>query len=213
MLSHLSTVLLHVVSLLYPNMTLRRVGDCYFVLVQKTAIQVTTTKAFFLFILGLNSQPVPPPPRSQPRASSQPPPISKSVQFDLNPQSFSSDSLDPVSTSPENPPKSRRKPSGIRPRSNSNSNHNRVSAPAPIANSRSHRYNRRRRAAHTNNSRSPSPAHSDATLDLPPRFDKYGRPIAQTGEDPLADAVDGLLAGTGVAGKFLGKLAAGLGGR
>lgn len=201
------------VSLLYPNMKMRRVGDCYFVLVQKTSIQVTTTNAFFLFILGLMSQPVPPPPRSQPRASSQPPPVSKSVQFDLNPQSFSSDSLDPVPTSPENPPKSPRKPSGIRPRSNSNSIHNRVSTPAPTENSRSRRYNHRHHAPHTNTSRSPSPAPSDATLDLPPRFDKYGRPIVQTGEDPLADAVEGLLAGTSVAGKFLGKLAAGLGGR
>lgn len=193
-------------------MMLRRVGDCYFVLMQKTAIQVRTTNAFF-FILGINSQTFPPPPRSQPRASSQPPPISKSVQFDLNPQSFSSDSLDPVPTSPENPPKSHRKPSGIRPRSNSNSNHNRVSALAPTENSRSHRYKHRHHAAHTNTSRSPSPVLSDATLDLPPRFDKYGRPIAQTGEEPLADAVEGFLAGTGVAGKLLGKLAAGLGGR
>lgn len=178
---------------------------------QKTAIQVTSTNAFF-FTLGINLQTFPPPPRSQPRASSQPPPISKSVQFDLDPQSFSSDSLDPVPTSPGNPPKSHRKPCGIRPRSNSNSNHNRVSALAPTENSRSHRYKHRHHAAHTNTSRSPSPVLSDATLDLPPRFDKYGRPIAQTGEDPLADAVEGLLAGTGVAGKFLGKLAAGLGG-
>lgn len=201
------------VSLLYPNMKMRRVGDCCFVLVQKTAIQVTTTNAFFLFILGLMSQPVPPPPRSQPRASSQPPPVSKSVQFDLKPQSFSSDSLDPVPTSPENPPKSPRKPSGIRPRSNSNSIHNRVSTPASTENSRSRRYNHRHHAPHTNTSRSPSPAPSDATLDLPSRFDKYGRPIVQTGEGPLADAVEGLLAGTSVAGKFLGKLATGLGGR
>lgn len=174
---------------------------------QKAAIQVTTSNAFSLFILGLNSQPVPPPPRSQPRASSQPPPVSKSVQFDLNPQSFPSDSLDPV------PTKSHRKPSGIRPRSSSNSDHNRVSAPATNENSRSHRYNHLHHEAHTNTSRSPSPALSDATLDLPPRFDKYGRPIVQTGVDPLADAVEGLLAGTGVAGKFLGMLATGLGGR
>lgn len=166
-----------------------------------------------LFILGLNSQPVPPPPKSQPRASSQPPPVSKSVQFDLNPQSFSSSSFDPVPTSPENSPKSHRKPSGIRPRSYSNSNHNRDSALAPTENYRSHRYNHRHHAAHTNASRSPSPAPSDATLELPPRFDKYGRSIAQTGDDPLADAVEGLLAGTGVAGKFLSRLAAGLGGR
>lgn len=198
------------VSLFYPDMTLRRVGDCNLVLLQKAVIQVTTN-AFFLFILGLNSQPVPPRSRSQPRAFSQPPPVSKSVQFDLNPQSFSSDYLDPVPTSIENSPKSHRKPSNIRPRSNSNSNQNRVSAPALTENSRSHRYNHQHHAAHTNTSRSPSPTLSDATLDLPPRFDKYGRPIAQTGEDPLADAVEGLLAGTGVAGKFLGKLAAGLG--
>lgn len=159
------------------------------------------------------SQPVPPPPRSQQRAFSQPAPVSKSVQFDLKPQSFSSDSLDPVPTSPENHSKSARKPSGIRPRSKSNSNHNGVSTPAPAENSRSPPYNHRQHAVHTNPSRSPSPAPSDATLDLPQRFDKYGRPIVQTGEDPLADAIEGLLAGTGVAGKFLGKLAAGLGGR
>lgn len=180
---------------------------------RKLRYKVITTNTFFLFILGLNSQPVPPPPRSQPRAASQPPPVSKSVQFDLNPQSFSSDSLDPVPTSTENLPKPHHKPNGIRPRSNSNNYHNRVSTPAPTENSRSHRYNHRHHAAHTNTSRSPSPALSDATLDLPPRFDNYGRPIVQTREDPLADAVEDLLAGTGVAGKFLGKLAAGLGGR
>lgn len=170
----------------------------------RAAIQVTTTNFFFLFILGL---------KSQPRASSQPPPVSKSVQFDLNPQSFSSDSLGPVPTSPENPPKSRRKPSDFGPRSNLNSNHNRFYTPAPTENSRSRLYNDRHNVAHTSTSRSPSPATSDVTLDLPLRFDKYGRPIVQTGEGSLADAVEGLLAGTGIAGTFLGKLAAGLGGR
>ena len=51
--------------------------------------------------------------------------------------------------------------------------------------------------------RSPSPAQSDATEDLPQRFDNKGRRIPEKGEDPLADKVEQLLSGGG--GGSLGK--------
>ena len=49
-----------------------------------------------------------------------------------------------------------------------------------------------------------SPA-SDATVDLPPRFDDKGRKRPEPGEDPLADRLDGILAGKGAAGKVFGN--------
>ena len=51
--------------------------------------------------------------------------------------------------------------------------------------------------------REPSPAHSDSTVDLPPRFDKDGRPKPQKGEDPIADKIEEFLSGKGSASKFL----------
>ncbi|KAI4241252.1 MAG: hypothetical protein L6R40_004668 [Gallowayella cf. fulva] len=55
-----------------------------------------------------------------------------------------------------------------------------------------------------NSARSPSPAHSDATIDLPQRFDEKGRKIPEEGEDPLADTIEGLLGGgSGGIAKFM----------
>lgn len=70
----------------------------------------------------------------------------------------------------------------------------------------------RRRASQTDISRSPSPAPSDTTIDLPERFDRYGRRIPERGEDPLADKIEDLLSGKGAAGKFLEKLTGAFGG-
>jgi len=49
-------------------------------------------------------------------------------------------------------------------------------------------------------------AHSDSTEDLPPRFDGRGNPVAQRGDDPLADKVEDMLSGKGTAGGFLKRL-------
>lgn len=71
---------------------------------------------------------------------------------------------------------------------------------------RRRRHHDRHRASQPGTSRSPSPAASDATVDLPERYDRYGRRKPEKGEDPLADTIEDLLSGKGAAGKFLGKL-------
>lgn len=55
-----------------------------------------------------------------------------------------------------------------------------------------------------------SPADSDATIELPPRFDDKGRRKTDEGDDPLADKVDEILAGKGAAGKMFGNFLDGL---
>lgn len=55
-----------------------------------------------------------------------------------------------------------------------------------------------------------SPSDSDATVELPPRFDEQGRRKPDPGEDPLADRLEEILAGRGVAGKVFGNFLDGL---
>ena len=55
-----------------------------------------------------------------------------------------------------------------------------------------------------------SPAESDATVDLPARFDNKGNKRAEQGDDPLADRIDGILQGKGTAGKMFGNFVDGL---
>lgn len=66
----------------------------------------------------------------------------------------------------------------------------------------------------TSSSRAPnppvSPAPSDQTIDLPDRFDKYGRKKPEAGEDPLADRLDNIIAGKGATGKLFGNFVDGL---
>jgi hypothetical protein len=54
-----------------------------------------------------------------------------------------------------------------------------------------------------------SPA-SDVTVELPERFDKYGRKKPEPGEDVLADKLEAFLAGKGAARKLFGNFADGL---
>jgi hypothetical protein len=54
-----------------------------------------------------------------------------------------------------------------------------------------------------------SPA-SDATVDLPERFDKYGRKKPESGEDLLADKLEAFLAGKGATRVLFGNFADGL---
>ena len=55
-----------------------------------------------------------------------------------------------------------------------------------------------------------SPADSEATVDLPPRFDEKGRKKAEAGDDALADKFEEILQGKGAAGKVLGNFIDGL---
>ncbi|KAL8692217.1 MAG: hypothetical protein Q9218_002717 [Villophora microphyllina] len=147
----------------------------------------------------------------QPRSSSQPP--SKSVQFNLDTPDTSSPSSpehirkrrqrnhdrddgidDEYSSSFSEDPSTSR--SSSRPHKHHHKHHLRQT-PAPTSNPNS--------SANTlvNSARSPSPAQSDATVDLPERFDAKGRRIPEKGEDPIADTVGELLGGGGGLGKFM----------
>lgn len=53
---------------------------------------------------------------------------------------------------------------------------------------------------------SPDSVDSGETVELPPRFDVEGRRMPERGDDPLADRLDDLLNGRGVAGGLLKKL-------
>lgn len=168
------------------------------------------TNALSLLLLGLNTPRVPGSAVSQPRASSQPPPATKSVQFDLD-----SDSSVSSLASPSSPNEIRKS----RPRSGGGETHQhstKDSTNFPSATNDSPRSRRRhhdrRRASQTDILRSPSPAHSDTTIDMPERFDQYGRRKPERGEDPLADTIEDLLSGKGAAGKLLGKLTGVFGG-
>ena len=53
-------------------------------------------------------------------------------------------------------------------------------------------------------------ADSDATVDLPPRFDEKGRKKPEAGEDPVADRIDAILQGKGATGKIFGNFVDGI---
>ncbi len=90
--------------------------------------------------------------------------------------------------------------------------------------SRDRRHHRRRRSHEptssrgepSSSSRGPelervtSPADSDATVELPARFDEKGRKKPEPGQDPLADKIEEILAGRGAAGKMFGNFLDGL---
>ncbi|KAL8772162.1 MAG: hypothetical protein Q9209_002597 [Squamulea sp. 1 TL-2023] len=160
------------------------------------------------------------------RSSSQPP--AKSVQFNLDtpdtsrPSSpehirkrrqrsstnerdpYHNDSIDnDYSSFSDNPSTGRQSnhsaSSSSRPQRHRHHHHHRRQDSAPSASSNPNS------SANTlvNSARSPSPAHSDATIDLPRRFDEKGRKIPERGEDPLADTIEGLLGGSGGLGKLM----------
>lgn len=138
---------------------------------------------------------------------SQPPPASKSVRFDpVFPSSSSSSSA-----AAKNPEGSRIR--GYRPGDGvSPPDHGINEQYSPSNDDRpSRHHNHRRRASQNDVERSPSPAPSDATVDLPPRFDQNGRRRPEKGEDPLADAMEALLSGNGPAGKLFTKFTGVLG--
>lgn len=51
---------------------------------------------------------------------------------------------------------------------------------------------------------------SDETVELPERFDKYGRKKPESGEDVLTDKLKAFLAGKGATRKLFGNFADGL---
>ena len=55
-----------------------------------------------------------------------------------------------------------------------------------------------------------SPAESDATVELPSRFDDKGRRRTEVGDDQVADRIDEILQGKGAAGKLFGNFVGGL---
>ena len=55
-----------------------------------------------------------------------------------------------------------------------------------------------------------SPTDSEATIDLPSRFDEKGRKKQEPGDDPLADKFQDILQGKGPAGKVIGDFIDGL---
>lgn len=153
---------------------------------------------------------VPAPAVPPPRASSQPPPGTKSVQFDID-SDFSSVSSFASPHSPDKIHKRHHRSGGGQNHQNS-TNDGEISPSAAKNSPRSRRrHHDRRRASQTDDIRSPSPAPSDTTVDLPDRFDRYGRRKPEKGEDLLADKFEDLLRNEAV-GKFLGRLTGAFGG-
>ncbi|KAL9602089.1 MAG: hypothetical protein Q9219_002085 [cf. Caloplaca sp. 3 TL-2023] len=156
-------------------------------------------------------------------ARSSSPPTSKSVQFNLNTPDTSNPS------SPEHIRK-RRQRNGKHDSNQYREDHSSFSddpstsyhsTPSSSSRPHGHRKHRHHRHQHeapptaasnpesstntlVNSARSPSPTYSDATIDLPQRFDERGRKIPEKGEDPLADKIEDLLGGGGGGfGKFM----------
>ena len=146
---------------------------------------------------------------TQPRSSSQPPPGSKSVHFDLvSPSSSSSPS---ESRNPDEGPGIHGYQPGEGDVSPSYNGGSKQRSSFSNHDGSSRQYHHRRRASQNDVIRSPSPTLSDATVDLPPRFDKHGRRRPEKGDDPLADALEEILSGKGPAGKFFTKFTDALG--
>ena len=82
------------------------------------------------------------------------------------------------------------------------------------------RHHRRRRSADPSSAESSlkvpdrnqtlSPADSDATVELPSRFDSKGNRKTEKGDDPLADRLDEIIQGKGATGKLFGNFVNGI---
>ncbi|KAL8786658.1 MAG: hypothetical protein Q9195_008112 [Heterodermia aff. obscurata] len=163
---------------------------------------------------GINTPRAPSPPplqHTQHRSSSQPPPGNKSVQFNL----------DPASPIPPDSPaqiRKRRQRAGstnarspyLDPAANQQPSDTNASDATLVNSDRPPRHHRHRRSRSQGGdkprTRSRSPTESDATVDLPDRFDQYGRKKPEKGDDPLADKIEEFFGGKGKGGKWLNKL-------
>lgn len=141
------------------------------------------------------------------RASSQPAPA-KSVKFNLSPPAR-----------PNSPTQIRKR----RQRTNSSKDsdydtvHDSEDSPRHDVHSRRERDrdtdgNRPDHRASNNHARDHSPTSSDSTVDLPQRFDEHGRPVPDSGGDPLVEKIQDLFSGNGTVGRILQSLGGGGGG-
>lgn len=181
----------------------------------------------------------PPPDDGLPDLASSPPPSSprKSVQFSEKPEvSTFSDPvpIDSETTSPERHHHHRHShsrgyeaeddtdstPDDSRKRNQEQSTRSRDTED-PVDGIEKRRHRRRRSHDPSSSRREPSsrdrstervasPADSEATVDIPARFDDKGRKKPEPGDDPLADRLEDILAGKGAAGKVLGNFFDGL---
>lgn len=152
----------------------------------------------------------------QRRATSQPPPATKSVKFA---------GVSPASSGPSSPRqiKQRRERANSARDSHHEGGYDSEDSPRKTGHSRPehnhtpssdddgprrHRHHRRSAGEIPRDS---SPAESDSTVDLPERFDSRGKRIAEPGEDPLAEKIQELFSGNGV-GKMLQSFGLGGGG-
>jgi hypothetical protein len=168
-----------------------------------------------------------------PRSSSQPAPAPKNVAFDLGSEASQISSPDlrrhkrrgemnrgyeaeddsespldgrdkrypthhPVSETESDPEQSSRRRRHRRNRPHDEDRHH--------DDSRRTRSSRSSRSGRDRDGRTFSPYDSDATVELPERFDKDGRKKPEKGEDPIADALDDLFSGKGAGGKYLKKI-------
>ncbi|KAL6714705.1 hypothetical protein ACLMJK_008130 [Lecanora helva] len=156
-------------------------------------------------------------PPLQRRATSQPPPATKSVKFNLSPTSS-------TGSGPDSPTQIRNRRERASSGSSKHSHHHHHdggydSEDSSRHNDRSQRHDedrskRRHCRASVDNprARDHSPTSSDSTIDLPDRFDKRGRPIPNQrddDDDPLAGKIQDLLSGKGGVGRFLQSLSGG----
>lgn len=70
----------------------------------------------------------------------------------------------------------------------------------------SHRSHRSSRDHASVYDRPSSPAGSDATVELPDRFDEEGRKKPERGEDVVADILEDFLSGKGLGGKYINRI-------
>ena len=120
----------------------------------------------------------------------------------LDPAALAAAGMDPVDTYNDKRRHHRRRRSHDPSASSSRRDRDRDPAAAGAASSRS-----KGKAPATDND---DGNNSDATVDLPPRFDDEGKKKSERGEDPVADRFEDIVSGKGAAGKVFGNFIDGL---
>ena len=158
-------------------------------------IGLETPRAASPITTGTNTRPT-----LQRRATSQPPPQSK-VRFNLSPQPAS-----PTSSGPSSPTQIRRRRQRESISNNASHHSSGYDSDDPDEHRSSDQSRRQSRGKNRDDHggrRGASPASSESTVDLPERFDQYGRPLPEKGENEFADKFQEILAGKGSMGKLL----------
>ena len=186
-------------STMSPTITQGRVGGHHYLPYTSILLYTSLTK-FSVGIITPRAQ-SPSRPSLQRRASSQPPPTTKTVQFALD---------TPPSSGPSSPKQIRKR----RQHASSSTQSQRDgydSEDGTSSRKDKPRSGRRRhhRSSADSQPGSSSPAGSDSTVELPERFDERGRPLPQQDDDPMAH-IEQLLGGGGSIGRLLQNF--GLGG-